>query len=204
MSFLPEVYQRNRTPLFEGSGIKLFRLSDSRKNKTLNEFLIREGWGPEDILQDMREDKSVKRLIKDIKKLMYDGVPLGDIADNIEYLESKASTRLTIEERTVLLKWLEKKEKKFSGPKRGLAAYNRRSNKRWSAEEEEESSEYTSKQIRSLRDEYGRIEKIDPNEPTYKALIKHLDSLPHELLAQLANAKIKWVSTLARNRVDRK
>ena len=112
MSFLPDAYQRNRKPLLEGRGLKVFRLGESRKSKKLNDFLIREGWGPEDILQDMKEDKSVRRLIKDIKRLMYNGTSVNEIAQNIKELEARASTRLTIEERTVLLKWLEKKEGK--------------------------------------------------------------------------------------------
>lgn len=175
MSFLSEVYQRNRKPLLEGRGLKLFRLSESRLSKKFNEFLIREGWGPEDVLQDMSEDKSVRRLIKDIKKLLKSGVTLGEIANNIEHLEAKASTRLTIEERTVLLKWLEKKYRVTEG--------------------------YTEKQIETLRKEYSHVKTVDPESPTYAALIKHLDSLPKDLLKHLAGANIKFVSALARNRI---
>ncbi len=88
--------------------------------------IIKEGWGPEDILQDMMEDEGIRRLFKDIKKLLRGGTPLNDIADSIEHLEDVASTRLTVEERTVLLKHLEKNERRLKGPKRGLGAYNKR------------------------------------------------------------------------------
>lgn len=112
MSFLPEVYQRNRKPLLEGRGLKVFRLGELRKQKDLNSFLIKEGWGPEDILQDMMDDKSIRRLVRDIDRLVSKGMSVGKIARNIEELEAAASTRLTTEERTVLLKALEKKVEK--------------------------------------------------------------------------------------------
>ncbi len=88
--------------------------------------IIKEGWGPEDILQDMMEDEGIRRLVKDIKKLLRKGTPLNDIAASIQHLEDAASTRLTVEERTVLLKHLEKNERRLKGPKRGLEAYNKR------------------------------------------------------------------------------
>ncbi|KKM00929.1 hypothetical protein LCGC14_1799480, partial [marine sediment metagenome] len=49
-----------------------------------------------------------------------------DIAASIQHLEDAASTQLTVEERTVLLKHLEKNERRLKGPKRGLEAYNKR------------------------------------------------------------------------------
>ncbi len=196
MSFLPDAYQRNRKPLLEGRGLKVFRLGESRQSKKFNEFLIREGWGPEDILQDMMEDKSVRRLVKDIKKLLKDGVKLSKIAKKIEYLEAKASTRLTVEERTVLLQWL---EKKYSAPKHqmpygldDLAANF--ANLRVT-------EGYSEKQIETLRKEYSHVKAVDPDSPTYKKLIKHLDSLPKDLLKHLADSNIKFVSALARNRI---
>ena len=184
MSFLPDVYQRNRKPLLEGRGIKVFRTDAFRKNKDLNTFLIKEGWGPEDILSDMLSDRSIRRLFRDIKRLIYRGTSLNDIANNIEHLEDKASTRLTTEEKTVLLKHIEKDMTKNPRKWKGRVTEG-----------------YSAKQIASLRKEYSAVNKVDPDSPTYKSLIKHLDSLPQELLKDLANAKIKFVSSLARNRV---
>lgn len=184
MSFLPEVYQRNRKPLLEGRGIKVFRTDDFRKNKDLNTFLIKEGWGPEDILSDMLSDRSIRRLFRDIKRAIYKGTPLDDIAKHIQYYEDKASTRLTIEEKTVLLKHIEK----------DMAKNPRKWGKRVT-------EGYSEKQIAQLRKEYGTVNRVDPDKPAYKALIKHLDSLSQDQLKELANAKIKFVSSLARNRL---
>jgi len=75
------------------------------------------------------EDEGIRRLVKDIKKLLRKGTPLDDIAASIQHLEDAASTRLTVEERTVLLKHIEKKERKWRGPKRGLESYNKRMRK---------------------------------------------------------------------------
>lgn len=55
-----------------------------------------------------------------------------------------------------------------------------------------------------LRDAYKVIQNIDPNSPEYLELIAFLDGLSTEDLKSLANAKIKWVSGLARNRVNRR
>lgn len=58
--------------------------------------------------------------------------------------------------------------------------------------------------IHQLQQAYGSINGIDPASPTYKALIALLDKLKQEnptLLRQIADAKIKFVSALARNRI---
>lgn len=57
--------------------------------------------------------------------------------------------------------------------------------------------------VNKLRKAYDGIEGINPASPTYKKLIALLNSLPVEQLQTLANAKIKFVSGLARNRVNR-
>jgi len=57
-------------------------------------------------------------------------------------------------------------------------------------------------QIEVLRKAYGSIEKIDPCTVEYKNLITLLDSLSTKKLMILADAQIKWVSMLARNRVS--
>lgn len=59
----------------------------------------------------------------------------------------------------------------------------------------------TTAMIETLRREYGKIETMDPCGDAYPKLVKLLDSLPPEALRALASAKIKWVSSLARNRV---
>lgn len=65
-------------------------------------------------------------------------------------------------------------------------------------------AKFTVAQINKLRDEYSKIERINPDSPTYIGLIDRLDSLPQSTLKQLADAKIRWVSTLAYNRTIRK
>jgi hypothetical protein len=62
---------------------------------------------------------------------------------------------------------------------------------------------FTDSQIELLRKEYEKIKSIDPALPTYKKLTDFLNSLPQENLKQLADAKIKWISSLALNRVKK-
>jgi len=60
--------------------------------------------------------------------------------------------------------------------------------------------------INKLRKAYGGISKIDPAQPTYKKLTALLDRLAKDdpkLLKKLAKAKIKFVSSLAMNRVSK-
>ena len=60
--------------------------------------------------------------------------------------------------------------------------------------------------IDMLRKEYGKISKVDPSSPTYKKLTGLLDNLAKNnpsLLRKLSKAKIKFVSSLAMNRVKR-
>ena len=56
-------------------------------------------------------------------------------------------------------------------------------------------------QIEELRERYGKIERIDPDGEAYKNLTAYLDNMSTDMLKMLVNAKIKWVSTLAQNRV---
>lgn len=55
-----------------------------------------------------------------------------------------------------------------------------------------------------LRADYAKIERIDPSSPNYKRLIQLLDSADTPMLQKLADAQIKWVSMLARNRVTQR
>ena len=64
-------------------------------------------------------------------------------------------------------------------------------------------NKFTKQQIDMIRKAYGTLSKIDPNKPTYKKFIKFLDKLPKDQLRQLDKADIKWISTLAANRLRR-
>lgn len=59
-------------------------------------------------------------------------------------------------------------------------------------------------QIAVLRKEYGAIERMDPSSPIYENMINALDLLDTPKLQILADAEIKWLSMLARNRVQRR
>lgn len=104
--------------IVEGRGIKVYRLPEK------NTFAVFEGWGWEDVWKDMVSDKGVRRLQRDVVRLLRDGTPMGLIEDNLDHLIDKASTRLTTEEKVVFLKWLEKNKKRLT-PELGLDAYNR-------------------------------------------------------------------------------
>lgn len=60
---------------------------------------------------------------------------------------------------------------------------------------------FTTTQIKALQEHYSKINGIDPNSKSYKALIQLLDSLPKETLKNLSESKIKFISSLARNRI---
>ena len=60
---------------------------------------------------------------------------------------------------------------------------------------------FTTQMIDGLKNEYEKIKKIDPNHPTYTKLTRILDSLDQAQLKQLVKAEIKWISSLARNRI---
>ena len=59
-------------------------------------------------------------------------------------------------------------------------------------------------QIEELRKMYGAIERVDPSSPIYDNLCNALDLLDTPKLQMLADAQIKWVSMLARNRIIRR
>jgi len=62
---------------------------------------------------------------------------------------------------------------------------------------------FTPAQIDKLKAEYSGINTIDPSSPAYKKLVAMLDKLDTKTLESLAGAKIKFVSGLAQNRVNR-
>lgn len=63
---------------------------------------------------------------------------------------------------------------------------------------------FTPAQLAALSSAYGGLNRVDPSQPTYRALTALLDKLPCANLKQLVSADIKFVSGLARNRVVRK
>ena len=128
---LKESFKRLRKPIIEGEKIKVYRFSNLVTENRFRDFALLESWGWEDVFSDMAEDHTVKRLIKDVKRLMYSGWSADMVEDQLEHLIDKASTRLTSEEKTVLLKWIEKNEDHLKGPERGLDAFNRQSQVRW-------------------------------------------------------------------------
>lgn len=60
---------------------------------------------------------------------------------------------------------------------------------------------FTKAHIDALKSAYGNIKKIDPNSSSYKKLTKMLNSMTDEQLKSLAKADIKFVSSLAKNRL---
>lgn len=54
-----------------------------------------------------------------------------------------------------------------------------------------------------LREAYDPIDRIDPSSNAYKVLIEFLNKQSIDTLKVLESAKIKWVSGLARNRINR-
>lgn len=60
---------------------------------------------------------------------------------------------------------------------------------------------FTPKMIDTLRNEYAKLKRIDPDGDGYKNLTAFLDKLPQPALKQLAEAEINFLSLLARNRI---
>jgi len=139
---LSEAFKRLRKPIIEGEKIKVYRFSNLVTENRFKDFALLEGWGWEDVWEDMLEDHTVRRLVDDVKERINSGWSADMVADQLEHLIARASTRLTSEEKTVLLKWVEKNENEFKGPERGLAAFNSQSQERWNKEEQEEQEEW--------------------------------------------------------------
>lgn len=60
---------------------------------------------------------------------------------------------------------------------------------------------FTDAQLRTLRAEYGRIERVDPTGPAYRRMIAFLDAAGVPALRQLRDARVPFLSRLAANRV---
>lgn len=67
--------------------------------------------------------------------------------------------------------------------------------------EEAKMSNFSDDHLDKLRAEYSKLKTVDPSSDNYKKLIKFLDNLPQEHLAQLKNAKIPFLGRLAANRL---
>jgi hypothetical protein len=62
---------------------------------------------------------------------------------------------------------------------------------------------FSDAQISQLRGEMSKVSGIDPASPTYKKLVDMLNNMGMKELTKLADANIKFISGLARNRVIR-
>lgn len=62
-------------------------------------------------------------------------------------------------------------------------------------------SVFSESMLNQLRAEYAHIKGIDPMQPTYSKITKLLGGMTQEQLKQLSKANIKFISSLARNRV---
>ena len=60
---------------------------------------------------------------------------------------------------------------------------------------------FSSKELAQLKAAYGKIDRVDPSSPTYKKLLDRLDGMSKEHLKQVRDAKIKFLSLLAANRL---
>jgi len=63
---------------------------------------------------------------------------------------------------------------------------------------------FTSSQVKKLRAEYAKIDRIDPTSAGYKKMDAMLEKMSVEDLEKLIDAKIKFVSSLALAKVVRK
>lgn len=63
------------------------------------------------------------------------------------------------------------------------------------------SGRFTKKQLAEMRKSFSKIGTVDPSQPTYGKVTRYLDGLSQPLLKQIAGARIKFLSGLARNRV---
>jgi len=58
-------------------------------------------------------------------------------------------------------------------------------------------------QLSRLRSAYSKLDRVDPLKPGYQKLAPYLDGLTQPQLKQLADARIKFLSKLAANRITR-
>ena len=63
---------------------------------------------------------------------------------------------------------------------------------------------FSAEQLETLRNEYAKIERVDPTQPTFAMITATLDAMTDEQLIQVRDAGIKWLSSLAINRCIRR
>lgn len=63
---------------------------------------------------------------------------------------------------------------------------------------------FSETQLADLRTSYATIESVDPCLPVYGKMTALLDGLNDQMLVQVSKAEIKWLSSLALNRVNRR
>ncbi len=63
---------------------------------------------------------------------------------------------------------------------------------------------FTASQLKRLRAEYGKIDRIDPTSKGYAKMDAFLEKMSIEDLEKIIDAKIKFVSSLALAKVVRK
>ena len=68
----------------------------------------------------------------------------------------------------------------------------------------ESKGKFTPEQLKKLDKEYSKIQRIDPDKPTYKKLNVFMDKLSKEQLQQIKDAKIKWLMSMANIRLMKK
>jgi hypothetical protein len=56
--------------------------------------------------------------------------------------------------------------------------------------------------VQHLRVAYGAVDRVDPTSAAYTGLCKLLDTLSQDDLKTLRDANIRWISSLARNRMN--
>lgn len=66
---------------------------------------------------------------------------------------------------------------------------------------ESKDDKFTDDHLDKLRAEYEKIDTIDPLKPAYKKLTDYLDGMDQKHLKQIAGAKVKFLSSLAKNRL---
>ena len=66
-----------------------------------------------------------------------------------------------------------------------------------------ESGTITSAQMKRLKANYGVIPTMNPDSDNYKRLLGMIDKMAPDHLRQIAAADIKWLSGLAKNRINR-
>jgi hypothetical protein len=71
----------------------------------------------------------------------------------------------------------------------------------WKTKSESVSERFDKTHLDMLKQAYNDINKINPNSPAYNRLITMLDKLPKDELQQIADADIKFLSLLAKNRL---